>query len=48
MDEYHDIWDPADIPYKLSVSYLARVIGLDSGEQDDFPDRDVGLLHRTA
>jgi hypothetical protein len=37
VDEYHDIWDPAEIPYKLSMSYLARVIGLDSGEQDDFP-----------
>lgn len=29
LDEYHDIWDPAEIPYKLSMSYLARVIGLD-------------------
>ena len=37
VDEYHDIWDPAEIPYKLSMSYLARVIGLAPGEQDAFP-----------
>lgn len=29
LDEYHDIWDPAEIPYKLSMSYIARVIALD-------------------
>ena len=24
------IWDPADIPYRLSLAYLARLIGIDS------------------
>ena len=37
VDEFHDIWDPAEIPYKLSISYVARVIGLDSADADDFP-----------
>jgi hypothetical protein len=28
--ELYDIWEPTQIPYKLSLSYLARVVGLDS------------------
>ena len=28
--EHHDIWEPAGIPYKLSVAYVARVVGLDA------------------
>jgi hypothetical protein len=30
VEEHFDIWQPADIPYKLSLSYLARIIGIDS------------------
>jgi hypothetical protein len=30
VGEAYDIWDPTDIPYKLSLSYLARLIGIDS------------------
>ena len=30
VEEHFDIWEPADIPYKLSLSYLARIIGIDS------------------
>jgi hypothetical protein len=30
VEEHYDIWAPADIPYRLSLSYLARVMGLDS------------------
>ncbi len=30
VDEYHDVWEPSDIPYKLSISYMARVFSLDS------------------
>jgi hypothetical protein len=30
VEEHFDIWDPTDIPYKLSLSYLARIIGIDS------------------
>lgn len=37
VDEYHDIWDPAELPYKLSMSYLARVIGLDPGVVASLP-----------
>jgi hypothetical protein len=28
--ELYDIWDPTDIPYKFSLTYLARIIGIDS------------------
>lgn len=31
VSEHHDIWEPADIPYKLSLAYLVRVVGLDPG-----------------
>lgn len=30
VEEHFNIWEPADIPYKLSLSYLARMIGIDS------------------
>lgn len=30
VDEHYDIWQPTGLPYRLSLSYLARVIGLDS------------------
>jgi len=30
VEEHFDIWEPTDIPYKLSLSYLARIIGIDS------------------
>lgn len=30
VDEHYDIWEPTEIPYKLSLTYLARVIGIDS------------------
>jgi hypothetical protein len=36
VDEYHDIWDPSEIPYKLSISYMARVFNLDSPKKDAF------------
>lgn len=29
-DEHFSIWEPADIPYKLSLSYLARMVGIES------------------
>ncbi|MBX2796100.1 MAG: DUF4255 domain-containing protein [Myxococcales bacterium] len=31
VSEHYNIWEPADIPYKLSLSYLVRVVGLDPG-----------------
>ena len=30
VEEHYDIWDPTDIPYRLSLTYLARIIGIDS------------------
>jgi hypothetical protein len=30
VEEHFNIWETADIPYKLSLSYLARIIGIDS------------------
>jgi hypothetical protein len=30
VDEHFSIWEPADIPYKLSLSYLARLVGIES------------------
>jgi hypothetical protein len=30
VEELYDIWDPTEIPYKLSLTYLSRVIGIDS------------------
>lgn len=30
VEEHFNIWEPADIPYKLSLSYLARMIGIES------------------
>lgn len=30
VEQLFDIWDPAEIPFKLSLTYLARIIGLDS------------------
>ncbi len=30
VEELYDIWEPTEIPYKLSLSYLARLIALDS------------------
>jgi len=29
VDTYHDIWEPSEIPYKLSISYLVRILGLE-------------------
>jgi Pvc16 N-terminal domain len=30
VEEHYDIWEPTDIPYRLSLAYLARLIGIDS------------------
>lgn len=31
VDTLYDIWEPTDIPYKLSLTYLVRILGIDSG-----------------
>jgi hypothetical protein len=30
VDQHYDIWEPTDLPYRLSLTYLARVVGIDS------------------
>ena len=30
VGEHFDIWEPTDIPYRLSLTYLARLVGIDS------------------
>jgi hypothetical protein len=30
VEEHYDIWEPTGIPYRLSLTYLVRVIGIDS------------------
>jgi hypothetical protein len=32
VQDLFDIWDPTEIPFKLSLTYLARIIGLNSSE----------------
>jgi hypothetical protein len=29
VDEHYDIWEPIDIPYRLSLTYLAKIVGID-------------------
>jgi hypothetical protein len=29
VEEHYDIWEPTEIPYRLSLTYLARIIGID-------------------
>jgi hypothetical protein len=30
VEDHYAIWDPADIPYRLSLAYLVRLIGISS------------------
>jgi hypothetical protein len=30
VEEHYSIWEPTDLPYRLSLTYLARVVGIDS------------------
>jgi hypothetical protein len=30
VEQHYDIWEPTELPYRLSLTYLARVIGIDS------------------
>lgn len=29
VEEHYDIWEPTDIPYRLSLTYLAKIVGID-------------------
>lgn len=37
VEEHYDIWEPTDIPYRLSLTYLARLIGIDSTLTNNAP-----------
>jgi hypothetical protein len=28
MEDHYRVWDTTDVPYRLSLTYLARVIGI--------------------
>ena len=30
VSEHYDIWEPTGIPYRLSLAYVARIVGIDS------------------
>ena len=37
VEEHYDIWEPTDIPYRLSLTYLARLVGIDAGPVESNP-----------
>jgi hypothetical protein len=37
VEEQYDIWEPTEVPYRLSLAYLARVVGIDSAVSEDAP-----------
>jgi len=37
IEDHYRVWDPTDIPYRLSLTYVARVIGLAPTEARQFP-----------
>ena len=30
VESHYDIWEPTDVPYRLSLTYLARLVAIDS------------------
>lgn len=30
VEDHYDIWEPTDLPYRLSLAYLARLVGIES------------------
>lgn len=37
LDEHFCIWDTVQMPYRLSLTYMAHIVGIESGEQIDAP-----------
>jgi hypothetical protein len=37
VEEHYDIWEPTEIPYRLSLTYLARLVGIDPKQSDAPP-----------
>jgi hypothetical protein len=42
VKDHYDIWDPTDIPYRLSLTYLARLVGIEAGVSAGAPFVAVG------
>jgi uncharacterized protein DUF4255 len=41
VNDHYDIWDPTNLPYRLSLTYLARLVAIDSIVSSNAPP--VGL-----
>jgi hypothetical protein len=37
VEQLYDIWEPTEVPYRLSLVYLARVIAIDSAVSSEGP-----------
>jgi hypothetical protein len=37
IEDHYSIWEPTEIPYRLSLSYVVRVMGIDSGQASVAP-----------
>jgi hypothetical protein len=48
VEDYYDIWEPSEVPYRLSLAYLARVIGIDSALAFQAPPVAVAAAPRLA
>ena len=48
VEEHYDIWEPTDIPYRLSLTYLVRVIGIDSAVSTEGTPVAVADFQRVA
>jgi hypothetical protein len=35
VEEHYDIWETTGLPYRLSLTYLARVVGIDSAASNE-------------
>jgi hypothetical protein len=35
--DHYDIWEPTDLPYRLSLTYLARLVAIDSARSEEAP-----------
>jgi hypothetical protein len=48
VQDLYDIWDPTDLPYRLSLTYLARVVGIDSALTEEAPPVALAAVPRAA
>jgi hypothetical protein len=37
IDDHYRIWDASSLPYRLSITYAVRVIGIEPGEAVNYP-----------